>query len=515
MKLSDKLLQESPDRLYTPDGVFKFEDPGAIAFGFLNGNIVASEFTEWGDETGTHRDICNEHGVDPSDITPQGRFWEFEDPQTSEYRFYLAWWQDPNLEQIQQVIDYFNIDEDNLWIQYAGFSGVDKYVPETEVTDADRALLRDLSDEDMEDLRQQHLDAQAKARARKKGVGKFGAAATADRAAKAGYETPAQFNAQRYGESKFLSLFESAEFINLPTNELGFEHRSSSYAWKDTPETAACDTYAFGIHNGKIYTSKAQVNSDGNVATDEDGIRYGTHQQLVHEIFPEEYEGHNTLELRGEIDTKGRVWIPTDERLNAIGWWDEPREEDIAMVVNHFNLDPSKTFYEYPNYTFQMVGEGVPETSEEQRRDIELMQKQHLDAMAKGELRKKAYMGARKARADIAKKAGYPNVAQYRADRYGEAIDFLQLFETYRYETCCVNADGQDIMDLQDTAEDIDRDEFLQYVDEGDLAEVERQLGYDEDFTMEDDWHVSYHTGIYRGKPCAFFCHSRIEYIFT
>jgi len=219
MKLSDKLLQESPDRLYTPDGVFKFEDPGAIAFGFLNGNIVASEFTEWGDKTGTHRDICNEHGVDPSDITPQGRFWEFEDPQTSEYRFYLAWWQDPNLEQIQQVIDYFNIDEDNLWIQYAGFSGVDKYVPETEVTDADRALLRDLSDEDMEDLRQQHLDAQAKARARKKGVGKFGAAATADRAAKAGYDIAkkagypnvAQYRADRYGEAiEFLQLFEKA-----------------------------------------------------------------------------------------------------------------------------------------------------------------------------------------------------------------------------------------------------------------------------------------------------------------
>lgn len=35
------------------------------------------------------------------------------------------------------------------------------------------------------------------------------------------------------------------------------------------------------------------------------------------------------------------------------------------------------------------------------------------------------------------------------------------------------------------------------------------------DLTLKDDWHVTYHRSVFRGKPVYYLVHSAIEYIFA
>jgi hypothetical protein len=83
------------------------------------------------------------------------------------------------------------------------------------------------------------------------------------------------------------------------------------------------------------------------------------------------------------------------------------------------------------------------------------------------------------------------------------------------FETDCTSADGQDINDMKDIAGEITRRYFLAHVNRDSLKEMEKALGYSRDFTMAGDWHVSYYASVYRGKPCIYFVHSAIEYIFV
>lgn len=62
--------------------------------------------------------------------------------------------------------------------------------------------------EELDLLMKQHFDAEAKAKLRKKGQGRFGSDAVADRAKRAGYPIPAQFNAERWRESLVETLLE-------------------------------------------------------------------------------------------------------------------------------------------------------------------------------------------------------------------------------------------------------------------------------------------------------------------
>jgi len=87
------------------------------------------------------------------------------------------------------------------------------------------------------------------------------------------------------------------------------------------------------------------------------------------------------------------------------------------------------------------------------------------------------------------------------------------------YHTNCVHSTGEKINAMQATGKEISRRTFLAEVDRVSLAEVERALGYDTGnerggLRMANDWHVSYYRGIYDGRPCVYFDHSRIEYIF-
>lgn len=86
----------------------------------------------------------------------------------------------------------------------------------------------------------------------------------------------------------------------------------------------------------------------------------------------------------------------------------------------------------------------------------------------------------------------------------------------YHFLIDCVQADcGQDINDMKETGREITRRTFLKYVNKESLKEVENNLGYDRDFSMARDWHVSYHKGTFCGDPAVWFVWSAIEHIFT
>jgi len=88
-----------------------------------------------------------------------------------------------------------------------------------------------------------------------------------------------------------------------------------------------------------------------------------------------------------------------------------------------------------------------------------------------------------------------------------------------RFVTSCVNSTGELINAMQESGRPITRRTFRRHVNAEELAELERGLGYDTGaerggLRMSRDWHVVYYKGIYDGKPCVYFDHSLIEYIF-
>lgn len=87
-----------------------------------------------------------------------------------------------------------------------------------------------------------------------------------------------------------------------------------------------------------------------------------------------------------------------------------------------------------------------------------------------------------------------------------------------RYALCCVDAHGASIHQMVDDSREITRRTFLKHVDHESLQALEQLLAYarhpSQGLTMAADWHVSYHKSRYRGKPCVYFVHSAIEYIF-
>lgn len=89
----------------------------------------------------------------------------------------------------------------------------------------------------------------------------------------------------------------------------------------------------------------------------------------------------------------------------------------------------------------------------------------------------------------------------------------------FRFLTTCVTAPGptpgEDITAMVEAGREITRRTFLRWVDREDLTLWETALGYDRDFPMSRDWHVRYARSTYRGVPCVYFDHSRIEHVFT
>jgi hypothetical protein len=94
----------------------------------------------------------------------------------------------------------------------------------------------------------------------------------------------------------------------------------------------------------------------------------------------------------------------------------------------------------------------------------------------------------------------------------------------YHYYTNCVawpehlvHCNGG-LIDMIDQAKEIKRDTFLRRVDEADLMNLERLLGYESHYkqglTMAADWAVSYHSSKLFGSRVYYFRYSSIEYVF-
>jgi len=72
---------------------------------------------------------------------------------------------------------------------------------------------------------------------------------------------------------------------------------------------------------------------------------------------------------------------------------------------------------------------------------------------------------------------------------------------------------------MVNAAQDITRKTFLKYVDQEEMIQIERDMGYERDprrgLTMANDYHVSYHKSTLLGCPVIYFVWSAIEYVFA
>jgi hypothetical protein len=84
----------------------------------------------------------------------------------------------------------------------------------------------------------------------------------------------------------------------------------------------------------------------------------------------------------------------------------------------------------------------------------------------------------------------------------------------YQINCVCV-ADGELIHHMMDNSTEITYRTFRKNVDKDNFLEVERNLGYDRNLRMLNDWHVRYYKSKIKGHPVYYFVWSAIEYIFT
>lgn len=84
------------------------------------------------------------------------------------------------------------------------------------------------------------------------------------------------------------------------------------------------------------------------------------------------------------------------------------------------------------------------------------------------------------------------------------------------YQYCCVSPNSlKELKYIIDNNSDVTYNTFIKHVDKDDMNLLKKDLGYNRDLTLKNDWHVSYHKSkLPDGRPVYFLCHSAIEYIF-
>lgn len=91
----------------------------------------------------------------------------------------------------------------------------------------------------------------------------------------------------------------------------------------------------------------------------------------------------------------------------------------------------------------------------------------------------------------------------------------MKLAGRYHFVHACPDSTYEDIQALATTEKDISLATFRRAIGPSQWNEIRANLGYDRHFPITKDWHVRYYKGVYRGVPCVFLRHSRIEHIFT
>ena len=88
---------------------------------------------------------------------------------------------------------------------------------------------------------------------------------------------------------------------------------------------------------------------------------------------------------------------------------------------------------------------------------------------------------------------------------------------SYKYRTNCVNSTAEAITDMiyHRLHREITYRTMLKHCP--DLLDFAERLGYErkssQGLTLKNDWHVNYYKSVYKGRPCYYMDHSRIEYI--
>jgi len=83
----------------------------------------------------------------------------------------------------------------------------------------------------------------------------------------------------------------------------------------------------------------------------------------------------------------------------------------------------------------------------------------------------------------------------------------------YQYLTCCVDSTAEAIDAMTEQARQITARTFFKHVSR---AEVIDRFGYSRmGLKPENDYAVSFWKSKYKGMPCYYMEHSRIEYIWT
>lgn len=76
----------------------------------------------------------------------------------------------------------------------------------------------------------------------------------------------------------------------------------------------------------------------------------------------------------------------------------------------------------------------------------------------------------------------------------------------YLYSYCCVNPMcEEELFHIYDNNEDVTYDIFIKHVDRDEFNDLCRCLGYNKDFRIKNDWHVSYHKSDYNGETIYFY----------
>lgn len=91
----------------------------------------------------------------------------------------------------------------------------------------------------------------------------------------------------------------------------------------------------------------------------------------------------------------------------------------------------------------------------------------------------------------------------------------MKLAGRFHYVHSCPDSTYEDIQALILSERDVSLATFRKAVGLSQWRTLVEGLGYDRHLPISKDWHVRYYRGVYRGVPCYFLRHSRIEHIFT
>ena len=91
--------------------------------------------------------------------------------------------------------------------------------------------------------------------------------------------------------------------------------------------------------------------------------------------------------------------------------------------------------------------------------------------------------------------------------------------QEYTLHTTCVTAQPDDLDAMLESGRQIKRASFMARVSARELQRFFPQYRWygipDSSLNMMHDYHVTYWSGMWRGKRCYYLIHSAIEYIFT